>query len=126
MDYELFSFVLSMQAYSLFFFMGSFLQSTSLARAEIEIKLGRSQCNIIMSRLKPWLRLHSSKKKKVVLREEASVVKPKSNENKTITWTCKFSTPEITIVLYNMAGFPVYQVSTCTYIISLFYEPKLA
>ncbi|XP_058747798.1 protein SABRE-like isoform X1 [Vicia villosa] len=84
------------------------VQSTSLARAETEIKLGRSQCNIIMSRLKPWLRLHSSKKKKVVLREEASVVKPKSNESKTITWTCKFSTPEITIVLYNMAGFPVY------------------
>lgn len=106
--------------------MGSFLQSILLARAETEIKLGRFQCNIIMSRLKPWLRLHSSKKKKVVLREEASVVKPKLNESKTITWTCKFSTPEMTIVLYNMAGFRVYHVSICTYIISLLYEPKLA
>ncbi|WJX63369.1 hypothetical protein P8452_48262 [Trifolium repens] len=84
------------------------VQSISLVRAETEIKLGRSQCNIIMSRLKPLLLLRSSKKKKVVLREEAPVVKPKSNDNKTITWTCKFSTPEITIMLYNMAGFPVY------------------
>ncbi|KAK2394597.1 protein SABRE [Trifolium repens] len=84
------------------------VQSITLVRAEIEIKLGRSQCNIIMSRLKPLLLLRSSKKKKVVLREETSVVKPKSNDSKTITWTCKFSTPEITIMLYNMAGFPVY------------------
>ncbi|XP_045828251.1 protein SABRE-like isoform X2 [Trifolium pratense] len=85
------------------------VQSISLVRAETEIKLGRSQCNIIMSRLKPLLLLRSSKQKKVVLREEAPVVKPKSNDSKTITWTCKFSTPEITIMLYNMAGFPVYQ-----------------
>ncbi|KAK2448310.1 protein SABRE [Trifolium repens] len=85
------------------------VQSITLVRAETEIKLGRSQCNIIMSRLKPLLLLRSSKKKKVVLREETSAVKPKSNDSKTIiTWTCKFSTPEITIMLYNMAGFPVY------------------
>jgi hypothetical protein len=99
-----------MQAYGLSC-LGPFLQSITLVRAEIEIKLGRSQCNIIMSRLKPLLLLRSSKKKKVVLREETSVVKPKSNDSKTITWTCKFSTPEITIMLYNMAGFPVYYVS---------------
>jgi hypothetical protein len=102
-----------MQAYGLFC-LGPFLQSITLVRAEIEIKLGRSQCNIIMSRLKPLLLLRSSKKKKVVLREETSAVKPKSNDSKTIiTWTCKFSTPEITIMLYNMAGFPVYHVSIC-------------
>ncbi|CAJ2657974.1 unnamed protein product [Trifolium pratense] len=85
------------------------VQSISPVKAEIEIKLGRSQCNIIMSRLKPLLLLRSSKPKKVVLRDETSVVKPKSNDSKTIiTWTCKFSTPEITIMLYNMDGFPVY------------------
>ncbi|KAJ1421322.1 FMP27, GFWDK domain [Sesbania bispinosa] len=85
------------------------VQSISLVRAETEIKLGGLQCNIIMSRLKPWLLLHSSKKKKTVLREEASVVKPKSTDSKTIIkWTCKFSIPEITIMLFDMAGSPLY------------------
>jgi glucose-6-phosphate-specific signal transduction histidine kinase len=112
---------LSVETY-FFFYLGAFLQSISLLRAEIEIKLGRSQCNIILSRLKPWLLIHSSKKKKVVLREEASVAKPKSNDNKTITWTCKFSTPEMTIMLYNMAGFPVYRVSICVCVYSYMYK----
>ncbi|XP_020203495.1 protein SABRE isoform X2 [Cajanus cajan] len=81
-------------------------------RAETEIKLGGLQCNIIMSRLKPWLVLHSSnKKKKMVLREEAPVVKPKSTDSKSktiIVWTCNFSAPEMTIMLSNMAGSPLY------------------
>lgn len=82
-------------------------------RAETEIKLGGTQCNIIMSRLKPWFLLHSSKKKKMVLKEEASVVvKPQSTDGKTIMWTCNVSAPEMTIVLFNMVGSPVYHVST--------------
>lgn len=98
------------------FFFDPFLQSISHVRAETEIKLGGLQCNIIMSRLKPWMVLHTSKKKKMVLKEETSVVKPKSTDSKTtITWTCKFSTPQMTITLYNMAGFPVYHVSICKY-----------
>ncbi|XP_027329889.1 protein SABRE-like [Abrus precatorius] len=84
------------------------LQSTMPVRAETEIKLGNSQCNIIMSRLKPWLLLHSSKKKKMVLQEEASVAKPKSTNSKAIVWTCNFSAPKMTIMLFNMAGSPVY------------------
>ncbi|KAE9609094.1 putative FMP27, GFWDK domain-containing protein [Lupinus albus] len=81
----------------------------SPVRAETEIKLGGTQCNIIMSRLKPWLLLHLSKKKKLVLREEASVVvKPQSTDSKTIMWTCNVSAPEMTIVLFNMVGSPVY------------------
>jgi len=84
----------------------------SPVRAETEVKLGGTQCNIIMSRLKPWLFLHSSKKKKMVLQEEASVVaRPQSTDGKTVMWTCNVSAPEMTIVLFNMAGSPVYHVS---------------
>eukprot|EP00256_Glycine_max_P062336 XP_014631797.1 protein SABRE isoform X10 [Glycine max] len=84
-------------------------QPISPVRAETEVKLGGTQCNIIMSRLKPWLFLHSSKKKKMVLQEEASVVaRPQSTDGKTVMWTCNVSAPEMTIVLFNMAGSPVY------------------
>ena len=87
-------------------------QPISPVRAETEVKLGGTQCNIIMSRLKPWLFLHSSKKKKMVLQEEASVVaRPQSTDGKTVMWTCNVSAPEMTIVLFNMAGSPVYHVS---------------
>lgn len=65
-----------------------------------------------MSRLKPWLLLHLSKKKKIVLREEASVVvKPQSTDSRIIMWTCNVSAPEMTIVLFDMVGSPVYHVS---------------
>lgn len=85
------------------------VQPISSVRAETEIKLGGTQCNIIMSRLKPWLLLHLSKKKKIVLREEASVVvKPQSTDSRIIMWTCNVSAPEMTIVLFDMVGSPVY------------------
>lgn len=88
------------------------IQPTSPVRAEIDIKLGGTQCNIIMSRLKPWLRLHYSKKKRMVLREELSAPeKPRSTESKAIMWTCTVSAPEMTIVLYSISGVPVYHVS---------------
>ncbi|KAG2391711.1 Protein SABRE-like protein [Vigna angularis] len=62
------------------------VQSVMLIRAETEIKIGRSQCNIVMSRIKPWLLLKPpSKQKKLVIREEPSVAKPKStDDSKTI------------------------------------------
>ncbi|KAJ1424736.1 FMP27, GFWDK domain [Sesbania bispinosa] len=45
----------------------------------------------------------------MVLREEASVVvKPQSSDSKTIMWTCNVSAPEMTIVLYDMVGSPLY------------------
>lgn len=85
------------------------IQPTSPVRAEIDIKLGGTQCNIIMSRLKPWLRLHYSKKKRMVLREELlAPEKPRSTESKAIMWTCAVSAPEMTIVLYSISGVPVY------------------
>jgi hypothetical protein len=98
---------------SLYIFLDVFIiQPTSPIRAEIDVKLGGTQCNIIMSRLKPWLRLHYSKKKRMVLREEMPALeKPRSTESKAIMWTCTVSAPEMTVVLYSISGLPVYHVS---------------
>lgn len=86
------------------------IQPISPVRAEVDVKLGGTQCNIIMSRLKPWLRLHHSKKKKMVLREETSTpVRSPTTESKVIMWTCTVSAPEMTIVLYSINGLPLYQ-----------------
>lgn len=88
------------------------LQPTSPIRAEIDVKLGGTQCNVIMNRLKPWLRLHFSKKKRMVLREETSTLdKPPPTDTKAIMWTCTVSAPEMTIVLYSISGLPLYHVS---------------
>ncbi|KAL5559945.1 hypothetical protein UlMin_036156 [Ulmus minor] len=84
-------------------------QPSSPIRAEVEIKLGGTQCNIITSRLKPWLQVHFSKKKSMVLREETSVLeKPPVGDVKAILWTCTLSAPEMTIVLYDISGLPLY------------------
>lgn len=93
--------------------MVSLFQPVSAVRAEIDVKLGGTQCNMILSRLEPWIRLHFAKKKKMVPKEEAiSVDKPKSKESKGIMWTCTVSAPEMTIILYNMSGLPLYHVSS--------------
>ncbi|KAJ7965889.1 Golgi-body localization protein domain isoform 1 [Quillaja saponaria] len=85
------------------------VQPISPIRAEVDIKLGGTQCNIIMSTLKPWLRLQLSKKKRMVPQDEASnTVKPQPNDTKAIMWTCTVSAPEMTIVLFNIGGMPVY------------------
>lgn len=48
----------------------------------------------------------------MVLREETSVVaKPQSTDGEIIMWTCNVSAPEMTIVLFDMVGSPVYHVS---------------
>lgn len=85
------------------------LQPTSPFRSEIDVKLGGTQCNLIMVRLKPWMQLQSSKKKKMVLREESpNPERLQSTESKAIMWTCTVSAPEMTIVLYNLSGLPLY------------------
>lgn len=106
----------SVNSQNLFFLMiilyAFTLQPTSPVRAEIDVKLGGTQCNIIMSRLKPWLQVHYSKKKKMVLREEIHApVKSQSTASKAIMWTCTVSAPEMTIVLYSINGLPLYHVS---------------
>ena len=87
-------------------------QPTSPIRAEIDVKLGGTQCNIIISRLKPWMQLHFSKKKKMVLQEgAANPDKVHSTDFKAIMWTCTVSAPEMTTVLYSLSGIPLYHVS---------------
>ncbi|CAA6657811.1 unnamed protein product [Spirodela intermedia] len=78
-------------------------------RAEIDVKLGGTQCNLIMNRLKPWLELHMSKKKHVILPEESMHAEgSRKNELKSIMWTCTVSAPEMTIMLYGLDGSPLY------------------
>lgn len=78
-------------------------------RNEVDVKLGGTQCNIIISRLKPWLHLHFSKKKKMVLRDERSHKERfQTSKPKTIMWTCTVSAPEMTIVLYGLNDLPLY------------------
>lgn len=85
------------------------MQPTSPIRAEIDVKLGGTQCNIIISRLKPWMQLHFSKKKKMVLQEgAANPDKVHSTDFKAIMWTCTVSAPEMTTVLYSLSGIPLY------------------
>ncbi|XP_050158552.1 protein SABRE-like isoform X12 [Malus sylvestris] len=86
------------------------VQPTLPVRAEMDVKLGGTQCNVIMNRLKPWLRLHFSKKKRMVLREGTSTLDkpPPTDDTKAIMWTCTVSAPEMTIVVYSISGLPLY------------------
>ncbi|KAI3491193.1 hypothetical protein L1887_44439 [Cichorium endivia] len=85
------------------------LQPTSPIRSEIDVKLGGTQCNLFMERLKPLMKLSSSKKKRMVLRDEnANPVTVQSSSSKAIMWTCTVSAPEMTIVLFNPSGLPIY------------------
>lgn len=87
-------------------------QPSSPIRAEVDVKLGGTQCNLIISRLKPWLRFHFSKKKRMVLRDEVSATeKAPVSDVKPIMWTCTLSAPEMTIILYSLNGLPLYHVS---------------
>ncbi|KAJ4966887.1 hypothetical protein NE237_018736 [Protea cynaroides] len=85
-------------------------QITTAVRAEIDIKFGGTQCNVIISRLNPWIRLHLSKKKKMVLRDETPphLERSERSEIQAIMWTCTVSAPEMTIVLYSIMGSPLY------------------
>ncbi|KAL2505954.1 RNA pol II promoter Fmp27 protein domain [Abeliophyllum distichum] len=84
------------------------LQPASPIRSEIDVKLGGTQCNLVLNRLEPWVRVLPKKKKKEVSVESHAEEKPPSSEHKPILWTCTVSAPEMTVVLYNMKGFPLY------------------
>ncbi|XP_027148947.1 protein SABRE [Coffea eugenioides] len=84
------------------------LQPSSPIRCEVDIKLGGTQCNLMVSRFVPWMQMHFSKPKRMVLREEGSLEKQRSSGQSAIMWTCTASAPEMTIVLYNLSGSPVY------------------
>ncbi|KAK7372939.1 hypothetical protein VNO80_06330 [Phaseolus coccineus] len=83
---ELGSSILEILSVNLVSFVCVPVQSVMLVRADTEIKIGHSKCNIVMSRIKPWLLLKppNNKKKKMVI-QEPPVVKPKStDDSKTI------------------------------------------
>ncbi|KAL3845764.1 hypothetical protein ACJIZ3_003167 [Penstemon smallii] len=85
------------------------LQPNSPIRSEIDVKLGGTQCNLLLNRLEPWMRIRPPKKQKRELPEESyAKEKSKSSEQKAIMWTCTASAPEMTIVLYSLNGFPLY------------------
>ncbi|WOL08896.1 protein SABRE isoform X1 [Canna indica] len=78
-------------------------------RVEIDVKLGGTQCNLIISRLLPWLQLRMAKKQSLVLgRDNSQHQKSQTSHIKSIMWTCTVSAPEMTIVLYSLSGLPLY------------------
>lgn len=66
-----------------------------------------------MARFEPLLRLHFSKKKKIVLKEDnkPTIPKPESSGFKPVVWKCATSIPDVKIVLYNLESSPINQVS---------------
>lgn len=86
-------------------------QPASPIRCEIGVKLGGTRCNLIITRLNPWLRLNASKKKKMVLKEESPArEKSRPSDHKAIIWTSTISAPELTIMVYDLNGLPLCHV----------------
>lgn len=82
-------------------------------RAEVDAKLGGTQCNLIVSRLMPWMRLRLSNKKRMALgKENSHLEKSQTRDIKPVMWTCTVSAPEMTIVLYSPNGSALYHVSS--------------
>ncbi|KAL1539208.1 protein SABRE [Salvia divinorum] len=85
------------------------LQPNSPIRSEIDVKLGGTQCNLLLNRLEPWMSISlPQKRKKEVLEKSPAKEKSRSSGQKTIMWTCTLSAPEMTVVLYNLSGCPLY------------------
>ncbi|KAI3508974.1 hypothetical protein L1887_23997 [Cichorium endivia] len=101
--------VLNLHKLSVLSFVYIQSQPTSPIKSEIDVKLGGTQCNIIMARLKPLMKLRPPKKKKAVPKaESANPEVQSSDDSKVLIWTCTFSAPETTIALFNLEGSPVY------------------
>ncbi|XP_062212048.1 protein SABRE isoform X2 [Phragmites australis] len=78
-------------------------------RVEIDAKLGGTQCNVMLSRLMPWMRLHSLRTKGMKLSKNDSHQEiSQTNEMKPILWTCTVSAPEMTVMLYSLNGLALY------------------
>ncbi|KAK3151633.1 hypothetical protein QOZ80_3AG0248430 [Eleusine coracana subsp. coracana] len=76
-------------------------------QADVDVKISGVQCNLIISRIKPLIRVNSDKKKPLVLRESPQQEKaPK--EKLALVWACTLSVPELTIVLYSLDDLPLY------------------
>ena len=94
----------------------SFVQLFLPIRAEIDAKLGGTQCNVMLSRVMPWMRLHSSRTKGMKLpKRETDQEISQTKEIKPILWTCTVSAPEMTVMLYSLNGSVLYHVSFLNY-----------
>ncbi|XP_062211296.1 protein ABERRANT POLLEN TRANSMISSION 1-like isoform X2 [Phragmites australis] len=82
-------------------------QSTQEIRAEVDGKISGAQCNLIIGRIMPLIRMNSDKNKPLVLRESSQQEKaPK--EKLALSWACALSAPELTIVLHSLDDIPLY------------------
>ncbi|KAG0455571.1 hypothetical protein HPP92_024863 [Vanilla planifolia] len=79
---------------------------SQLIRSEIDVKLGGTQCNLLVNRLKPWLSPELSKKKQKTIR--ADVEKSQKNNIVSVMWTFTVSAPEMVVVLYSPSNLPLY------------------
>ncbi|WVZ56949.1 hypothetical protein U9M48_007409 [Paspalum notatum var. saurae] len=76
-------------------------------QAEVDIKISGFQCNLIISRIKPLIRINSDKKKPLVLRESPQQEKaPK--EKIALAWACTLTAPELNLVLHSLDDVPLY------------------
>ncbi|AQL06607.1 Protein ABERRANT POLLEN TRANSMISSION 1 [Zea mays] len=76
-------------------------------QAEVDIKISGFQCNLIVSRIKPLIRINSDKKKPLVLHENPQQKKaPK--EKLALSLACTMSVPELTLVLHSLDDVPLY------------------
>ncbi|KAJ1297114.1 hypothetical protein BS78_01G353000 [Paspalum vaginatum] len=76
-------------------------------QAEVDIKISGFQGNLIISRIKPLIRINSDKKKPLVLREGPQQEKaPK--EKIALVWACTLSAPELNLVLHSLDDVPLY------------------
>lgn len=87
-----------------------FPQSSLPVQAEVDVKISGFQCNLIISRIKPLIRINSDKKKPLVLHESSQQEKaPK--EKFALAWSCTLSAPDLTLVLHSLDDVPLYHVS---------------
>ncbi|KAL6527291.1 hypothetical protein OROGR_016381 [Orobanche gracilis] len=94
------------------------LQPNSPIRSEIDVKLGGTQCNLMLNRLEPWAFLRPPQKpKREPSAESHAKEKSQLSEHKAIMWTCTVSAPEMTVVLYSLTGCPVYHQLCPNYLI---------
>ncbi|KAH7846573.1 hypothetical protein Vadar_015665 [Vaccinium darrowii] len=85
------------------------LQPTSPIRSEIDFKLGGTQCNVIMSRLKPWIQQQSLERNRMVLRDgNPNPERLRPTKSTMFMWACTVSAPEMTVVLYDLRGSSLY------------------
>ena len=90
--------------------MHFFPQPALPVQAEVDVKISGFQCNLIMSRIKPLIRIKSDKKKPPVVHESPQQEKaPK--EKLALAWACTLSAPDLTIVLHSLDDVPLYHVS---------------